>query len=68
MAPPKTTKKSHAIPLRIDLDVKDALEQRAAEDERTQAWLINKILRGFFGLDEPGKEIQPAKPKAGKAK
>lgn len=66
MAPPKTTtKKSHAIPLRIDLDVKDALERRAADDERTQAWLINKILRGFFGLDDPDKAI---KPKAGKAK
>lgn len=43
-------KKSHPIPVRLDLDVKDALEADAEAQERSQAWLINRILRDYYGL------------------
>jgi predicted transcriptional regulator len=44
-------KKSHPIPVRLDLDVKDALEADAEAQERSQAWLINRILRDHYGLE-----------------
>jgi hypothetical protein len=56
-------KKSHPVPVRLDQDVKDALEADAAEQERSQAWLVNKILRGHYGLNSPAK---PAGAKSGK--
>lgn len=52
-------KKSHPVPVRLDLDVKDALEADAAAQERSQAWLINRILREHYGLGAP----KPAKVK-----
>ena len=48
-------KKSHPIPVRIDLDVKDALEADAQAQERSQAWLINRILRDHYKLPKPAR-------------
>lgn len=55
-------KKSHPMAVRLDQDVKDALEADAETQDREQAWLINSILRAHYKLPKP------AKPKAGKAK
>jgi len=54
-------KKSHPIPVRLDLDVKDALEADAEAQERSQAWLINRILRDHYGLGS--SKSQPSKAK-----
>lgn len=53
-------KKSHPIPVRLDLDVKDALEADAEAQERSQAWLINRILRDHYGL-EASKRLKKGK-------
>ena len=57
-------KKSHPIPVRLDLDVKDALEADSETQERSQAWLINSILREHYRLPKP----TGAKAKAAKGK
>lgn len=55
-------KKSHPMAVRLDQDVKDALEADAETQDREQAWLINSILRAHYKLPKPAKP-KPAKGK-----
>lgn len=55
-------KKLSPLSIRFDPDVKDALDAKAAELDRSMAWIVNNALREHFKLPKP------AKPKAGKAK
>ena len=53
-------KKTDPLPVRLDLDVKEALTADAAAQERSQAWIVNRILRAHYVLDEP-KRAPPEK-------
>lgn len=55
-------KKAHPMAVRLDLDVKEALEADAEAQDREQAWLINSILRAHYKLPKPAKP-RPAKGK-----
>lgn len=48
--------------IRLEPDIKSALEEKAIEEDRTLVWLINRALREHLGLPKP----QP--PKATKSK
>ena len=55
-------KKSDPIAMRFDLDVKEAVQADAEAQDRTQAWVVNSILREHYKLPKP------TKAKAGKGK
>ncbi len=46
-------KKTHPIAVRLDEDIKDLLDKKAEEEERSLAWLINRALREHFGMERP---------------
>lgn len=41
-------KKSEYITVRTDPEIKEYLELRAAEEERTLSWIVNKILADYI--------------------
>ena len=43
-------KNAHPIAVRLDQDLKDAIEARAAEEDQSLSWLINSDLRKVYGL------------------
>jgi hypothetical protein len=50
-------KKSHPVPVRIDLDVKDAFEKVAKAEDRSLSYLINRVCRR--AMDEGTIGVQP---------
>jgi predicted transcriptional regulator len=54
-------KKTHPVAIRMDPDVKAALEERARADERSLSWYVNRVLRQHVGLDKPPRAAKPAK-------
>jgi hypothetical protein len=46
-------KKTHPIAVRLDQDVKDILDARSADEDRSLSWLVNSELRKAFGLSAP---------------
>lgn len=51
-------KKLPPLSIRFDPEVKDVLDAKAVEQDRSIAWIVNNALREHFGL------AKPAKPKA----
>ena len=49
--------------IRLEPDIKEALDAKAVEEDRTLVWLINKALREYLGLPKP----QPPKKSKGSA-
>jgi predicted transcriptional regulator len=45
-------KKLTPMSIRFDEDVKAAVEKRAAEEDRSLSWIVNRVLRDHFGLDK----------------
>lgn len=50
-------KKSEYITVRTDPEIKEYLELRAAEEERTLSWIVNKILTDHIARSE-GKQLE----------
>lgn len=46
-------KKTNPLAVRLDPDVKSALEQHAAAQERSLSWMINRILRDHLKVAAP---------------
>lgn len=55
-------KKLGPLSIRFDPDVKDVLDAKAAEQDRSVAWIVNAALREHFKIPKP------AKPKPSKGK
>lgn len=53
-------KKLQPMSIRLEPDIKEALDAKAIEEDRTLVWLINKALREYLRLPKP----QPAKAKS----
>lgn len=47
--------------IRLEPDIKEALEARAVEEDRTLVWLINRALREHLGLPKKSSEKAPAR-------
>ena len=51
----RTTKKMPPTSVRLDPDVRAALEEIAREQERSLAWIINKALRAYIEQETRAK-------------
>jgi predicted transcriptional regulator len=45
-------KKLTPMSIRLDDDVKAALEARAVAEDRSLSWVVNRVLRDHFRLDK----------------
>lgn len=59
-------KKLKPMSIRLEPDIKEALDAKAIEEDRTLVWLINRGLREHLGLQKKAPDkavVKPAKSK-----
>jgi predicted transcriptional regulator len=44
----RVSKKRESVSVRLDDDVREALDRYAAEDRRSLSWMINEACRGYM--------------------
>jgi predicted transcriptional regulator len=61
MARPRKPKKLEPMSIRLDPDVKAALETVAVAEDRSVSYVANRVLRAW--LDDAGAEVEAARRK-----
>jgi predicted transcriptional regulator len=51
----RKTKKTESVSVRLDPDVRAALDRYAAEDRRSLSWMINEACREYVDRRDGGK-------------